>query len=80
MNSKGKLAEMKTCEYLQKKKYTLVDFNYITKFGEIDLIMTKGKYICFIEVKMRSEKSFARPCEYVDDLSLIHISEPTRPY
>lgn len=80
MNSKGKLAEMKTCEYLQKKKYTLVDFNYITKFGEIDLIMTKGKYICFIEVKMRSEKSFARPCEYVDDFKQKKIISAAKIY
>lgn len=39
MNSLGKLAEMKACEYLEKKKYTLVDFNYSCRFGEIDLIV-----------------------------------------
>lgn len=48
MNSLGKLAEMSACEYLQKKKYHLVDVNYTSRFGEIDLIMSKGKYICFI--------------------------------
>lgn len=66
MNSIGKLAELKACEYMQKKRYTLVDVNYKSRFGEIDLIMQKGKYICFIEVKMRSEKSIASPAEFVD--------------
>lgn len=66
MNSIGKLAELKACDYLQKKRYILLDANYRSRFGEIDLIMKKGKYICFIEVKMRNEKSLAAPAEYVD--------------
>ncbi len=66
MNSIGKLAELKACDYLQKKKYNLLEANYRSRFGEIDLIMNKGKYICFIEVKMRNEKSIASPYEFVD--------------
>ena len=66
MNGLGKLAEIKACEYLQKKKYKLIDVNYASRFGEIDLIMTKGEYICFIEVKMRGENSIASPIEFVD--------------
>lgn len=66
MNSIGKLAEMKVCEYLQKKRYKLVDCNYSSRFGEIDLIMKKGNYICFVEVKMRDVNSIAEPAEFVD--------------
>lgn len=66
MNSLGKLAELKACEYLKRKRYKLIDANYSTRFGEIDLIMTKGKYICFIEVKMRNQNSIAAPVEFVD--------------
>lgn len=66
MNSLGKLAELKACEYLKKKKYKLLDVNYSSRFGEIDLIMQKGKYICFIEVKMRNERAIASPAEFVD--------------
>ncbi len=66
MNSLGKLAEIKACEYLKKKKYKLLDVNYSTRFGEIDLIMQKKNFICFIEVKMRNEKSIASPAEFVD--------------
>lgn len=66
MNSLGKLAELKACEYLKKKRYKLIDVNYSTRFGEIDLIMTKGKFICFIEVKMRNQNSIAQPAEFVD--------------
>lgn len=66
MNSLGKLAEMKACEYLEKKKYKLVDFNFSCRFGEIDLIVKNKKYLCFVEVKMRNEKSIAKPKEFVD--------------
>lgn len=66
MNSLGKLAEIKACEYLKKKKYKLLDVNYTSRFGEIDLIMQKKNFICFIEVKMRNEKSIASPAEFVD--------------
>lgn len=66
MNNLGKLAEIKACEYLQKKRYKLLDVNYSCRFGEIDLIMKKGKFICFIEVKMRNENSIAQPLEFVD--------------
>ena len=66
MNALGKLAELKACEYLKKKRYKLLDTNYSSRFGEIDLIMQKGQYICFIEVKMRNERSIAAPAEFVD--------------
>lgn len=66
MNSAGKLAELKACEFLQKKRYKLLDFNYSSRFGEIDLIMKKGNFICFIEVKLRNENSIAKPKEFVD--------------
>ncbi len=66
MNSLGKLAELKACEYLQKKRYKLLDVNYSSRFGEIDLIMKKRRYICFIEVKMRGENTIAAPSEFVD--------------
>ena len=68
MNSSGRYAEIKASEYLQKKHYRLIDANYSSRFGEIDLIMQKGKYLCFIEVKMRNNNSIATPAEFVDEI------------
>lgn len=67
MNSLGKMAEMQACNYLRRQNYKLIASNYRSKFGEIDLIMSKGKYLCFIEVKMRNENSIAEPREFVDE-------------
>lgn len=66
MNNKGKLWEIKACEYLRKKRYTLLEANYTTRFGEVDLIVKNKKYICFVEVKQRDIRSIAQPKEFVD--------------
>ncbi len=61
MNSKGKLWEIEAANYLRKKKYKLLEANYTTRFGEIDLIVYNKKYICFVEVKQRDIHSIAAP-------------------
>ncbi len=66
MNNLGKFAELKATEYLRKKHYKLIDFNYTSPFGEVDIIAKKRKIIAFIEVKMRNENSIASPKEFVD--------------
>lgn len=80
MNSLGKLAELKACEYLQKKRYKLIDANYTSPFGEIDLIMKKGKYLCFIEVKMRDVNAIASPAEFVNTLKQNKIAKTAELY
>ena len=39
--------------------YTVIAAGYRCRFGEIDLIAASGKYLCFIEVKLRKDDSFA---------------------
>lgn len=50
---KGRLAEIIILVIYLCKGYWPVKRRYKTKFGEVDLIMKKGKVICFIEVKYR---------------------------
>ncbi len=66
MNNKGKLWEIEAVNYLRKKRYRLVDVNFATRFGEIDIIVKNRKYLCFVEVKQRDSKSIAMPREFVD--------------
>ena len=66
MNNLGKLAELKAAQYLTKKRYEIVDYNYTSRFGEIDIIAKNRKYLVFAEVKMRNENSIAQPKEFVD--------------
>ncbi len=66
MSIYGPTAERKAANFLRRKRYSLVDFNYTTRFGEIDLIFTKKKYLIFVEVKARDENSIAEPIEFID--------------
>ena len=62
----GRWGETEVARYLEKQGYTIVEKNYRTRFGEIDLIAQKGKIVAFVEVKLRSSSDFARGIEAVD--------------
>jgi len=47
----GKIGEDCACEYLRISGYTIIDRNYLKKWGELDIVAKKGKKIHFIEVK-----------------------------
>ena len=47
----GKMGENYACEYLEKNGYTIVDRNYLRKWGELDIVARKANVIHFVEVK-----------------------------
>ena len=51
--------------YLIQNGYTLVERNYRTRRGEIDLIVRKDDTIVFVEVKLRRGTGFGGPLEAV---------------
>nr|WP_317323245.1 YraN family protein [uncultured Flavonifractor sp.] len=55
----GRWGEAKAAELLRKRGYTILAAGYQCRFGEIDLIAQTDKYLCFIEVKLRKNDSFA---------------------
>ncbi len=57
----GKTGENQACRFLQKKGYCIVQTNYRTRCGEIDIIAKQGPVLVFIEVKTRRSSSFGSP-------------------
>lgn len=55
----GDFGERKACEYLQKHGYTIIDTQYTSRFGEIDIIATYKHFVVFVEVKLRKNNFFA---------------------
>jgi len=45
--------------------YELVERNYRTRYGEIDLILHHGDCLVFVEVKLRRGTAFGEPVEAV---------------
>ena len=51
-------AEKIACETLQQKGLQLIDHNFSTALGEIDLIMRDGSTLVFIEVRQRRSADY----------------------
>lgn len=49
--SKGNDAEELACGILHEKGYTILERNYYSRFGEIDIIASKDQMLYFVEVK-----------------------------
>lgn len=54
----GDDAERVAEQYLVKHGLSLVERNYRTRFGEIDLIMRDGEALIFVEVRLRKNDDF----------------------
>lgn len=61
----GNQAEKRACKYLSQQGLKLVQKNYRTKAGEIDLIMRDNKCWVFVEVKFRTRHDWANATEMV---------------
>ena len=65
MNSLGVSGEQQAKKYLIKQGYKVLETNYKTVLGEIDIIAKKDGFIVFVEVKTRSNTKFGLPRESV---------------
>ena len=68
MNTKilGDKGEIWAQNYLVKQGYIIIENNYHSKIGEIDIIAKQGEEIVFVEVKTRSSDKFGKPSEAVN--------------
>ena len=62
----GSKYEALAAEYLQKKGYRIVERNFRSPFGEIDIIAEKDGVIVYVEIKYRSSMRYGDPLEAVD--------------
>lgn len=63
---KGKMGENEAIKYLISQGYRIVDRNYRTKLGEIDIIAIKSNVLVFVEVKTRTSAKYGYPYEAVN--------------
>jgi putative endonuclease len=63
---KGKQAETLAGSYLARQGLLLVQRNYHSRHGEIDLVMTDGDRLVFVEVRYRRQSAFGSGAETVD--------------
>ncbi len=61
----GQAGETLAAEVLQRRGYTILQRNYRTPYGEIDLVAQQGDALVFIEVKLRRSPRFGSAAEAV---------------
>ncbi len=61
-------------EFLHKKGYKILEQNYKTPVGEIDIIAADAETLVFIEVKTRKSIEFGMPFEAVNRVKKRKIS------
>lgn len=62
---RGNLGEAAVIAWLRERGWTIVEVNFRSRYGEIDLIAEDGRYLAFVEVKLRRDSDFAAAREAV---------------
>lgn len=82
MNNKkiGNIGEKIAQQYLIKKEFKILETNFLTKKGEIDIIAQKENYIIFVEVKTRTNLLFGTPAISINNIKKRHIKSAAEIY
>ena len=69
----GKIGEEIAVKYLENLGYTIIERNFLSTQGEIDIVAKDKKELVFIEVKTRTNMQFGRPAEAVNQPKQKHL-------
>lgn len=69
----GKIGEQIAADLLLSKGISIIDRNFRTKFGEIDIVGKKDNKTIFVEVKTRIGEVKGKPYEAVNTRKISHF-------
>ena len=61
----GKEGEKIAADFLKAHGWKIIDTNFRSRFGEIDIIARNEEEIIFVEVKTRAQKRYGMPAEAI---------------
>lgn len=78
----GNRGEDIASKYLEENNYQILERNFLTKGGEIDIIARDRNQneLVFIEVKTRTNKKYGYPIDSIDDRKIKHIYQTANFY
>ncbi len=76
----GTAYEKVAADYLIARGYRILERNFRSRSGEIDLIAQEGTYLCFVEVKYRRNGDCGSPLEAVNAYKQRKILQAARYY
>lgn len=63
LRNKGILGEKLAVSLLQQRGYHIIECNYYSRYGEIDIVAQQQTMLVFVEIKMRYSSLFGLPEE-----------------
>jgi len=76
----GRLGESLAAEFLEKLGYSIIERNFRTPYGELDLVSKHGDVIIFTEVKTRASSSLGPPEISINHKKAEHIRSSAEYY
>ena len=77
---KGNIGEALARKFLENHGYKIVETNYRTKIGEIDIIAKEKDVIIFVEVKFRASLKYGSPKEAINFSKINNIKKVATQY
>ena len=76
----GSEKEQAAGSFLRMQGYEILEYNFFTKYGEIDIVAKDGEYLVFVEVKYRSNKRKRLPEEAISYRKMQKITKAAQYY
>ena len=76
----GKIGEDLALDFLKSHSFFVLEKNFHSKFGEIDIIAKKKHCLYFVEVKTRSNLNHGAPYEAINKRKIYHIKKASQYY
>jgi putative endonuclease len=76
----GDFGERVAASHLEAKGYAILERNWATKEGEIDLIASRGRDLVFVEVRSKRGGNFGKPEESITGRKAAHVRAAVSAY
>lgn len=76
----GKRGEDLAARYLEESDYTILERNFRTPFGEIDIVAQKNDCLVFVEVRTKSSGTYGLPEESITQDKKAHLIAAAEEY
>ncbi len=76
----GRHYEEQAARFFVQQGYEILERNWRAGRKEIDLIVSKGNLVAFVEVKGAASQQFGHPSEKVDQRKQAHLTEAAQQY
>lgn len=76
----GQMGERIASKYLSAKGYRILERNFFSRYGEIDIIALDGKELVFVEVKTRRNEDYGYASQAVTPKKRYNLIRTSRKY